>query len=144
MSRICATSLKPIAGVDVTAFTLASIMMAMTLLIVFMANTPVLCRCVGIDLPKTSHPRSMSGAEREDALIVGIFRTGDIFFGNDKIAPDKLSGKINDRIRTEGGERKVYIRADDRARWGRVGEVIDQVRAAGIPEVGFLADQRKP
>lgn len=82
-------------------------------------------------------------AKRADALVVVILRTGDIFFGNDEVGADQLSEKINERIHSTGGERRVYIRADARARWGRVGEVIDQVRTAGIPEVGFLADQRK-
>lgn len=131
------------AGMDVTAFTFSAVMFSMTLLISFMMNTPVLCKCVTIDLPKLRHPQSMARAEREDALMVAIFQTGDIYFGNDKIAADQLSDKIHDRLRAAGGERKVYIRADGRAKWGRVGEVIDQVRAAGVPEVGLLADQAR-
>jgi biopolymer transport protein TolR len=131
------------AGMDVTAFSLAATMTAVTLLAAFMTSQPMVCHGVSIDLPKTTRPRSMWLAQREDALVVGIMRTGDIFFGNDKIAADQLSEKISQRIHGEGGERRVYIRADGRVRWGRVGEVIDQVRAAGIPEVGFLADQRK-
>ena len=142
MTRVRATSLKPMAGMDVTAFTFSAIMLTMTLLVIFMTDGPT-HHGVSIDLPKTLHPRSMWWAQREDALVVGILRTGDIFFGNNKIAADQLSEKISERIRSEGGERRVYIRAEGRARWGRVGEVIDQVRAAGIPELGFLADQRK-
>jgi biopolymer transport protein TolR len=108
-----------------------------------MMNTPVLCKCVTIDLPKLRHPQSMARAEREDALMVAIFRTGDVYFGNDKVAADQLSGRIRDRLRTAGGEHKVYIRADGRTRWGRVGEVIDEVRAAGVRGVGLLADQAR-
>jgi biopolymer transport protein TolR len=143
MTRVRATSLKPMSGMDVTAFTFSAIMFSMTLLISFMMNTPVLCKCVTIDLPKLRHPQSMALAEREDALMVAIFRTGDVYFGNDKIAADQLSGKIRDRLRTAGGERKVYIRADGRTRWGRIGEVIDEVRSAGVPGVGLLADQAR-
>jgi biopolymer transport protein TolR len=61
----------------------------------------------------------------------------------DKVAVDQLAEDIRKHLREQVGERKVYIRADGRARWGRVGEVIDRVRAAGIPEVGFLTDQGK-
>jgi biopolymer transport protein ExbD len=110
MTRVCAASFKPMSGMDVTAFTFSAIMFSMTLLISFMMNTPVLCKCVTIDLPKLRHPQSMARAEREDALMVAIFRTGDIFFGNDKIAADQLSGRIRDRLHTAGGEHKVYIR----------------------------------
>ena len=130
------------AGMDVTAFTFSAIMLTMTLLVIFMTDAHT-HHGVSIDLPKTLHPQSMWRAQLEDALVVGILRNGDIFFGNDKIGADTLSEKISERIRSEGGERRVYIRADGRARWGRVGEVIDQVRAARIPQVGFLAEQRK-
>jgi|SRR5580693_8389245 biopolymer transport protein TolR len=143
MRRVRATSLKPLGSTDLTAFSLAATMTALTLLVAFMTSQPMICLGVSIDLPKTPHPGSMWRAQREDALVVGVFRTGDIYLGNDKIAADQLSGKIGERIRADGGERKVYIRADARARWGRVGEVIDQVRAAGIPEAGFLADQTR-
>ena len=46
---------------------------------------------------------------------MGIFRNGDIYFGNDKISPESLGDKIHERLRAQGGERKVYIRADGRA-----------------------------
>jgi biopolymer transport protein ExbD len=38
-------------------------------------------------------------------------------------------------------ERKVYIRADGRAWYGTVKEVLDGVRAAGVEKVGFLLEQ---
>ena len=143
MTRVRATSLKPMAGMDVTAFALSAVTVAIILLIIFMTATPMISPGVSIDLPRMPHPRSMWRAQREDAVVVGIFRTGDVYFGNDKIEVDTLGERIRDRLRTAGGERKVYIRADGRARWGRVGEVIDEVRAAGVPEVGLLADQAR-
>jgi hypothetical protein len=38
-------------------------------------------------------------------------------------------------------ERKVYIVADMRARWGGVRLALDGVKNAGIVRVAFLADQ---
>ena len=128
---------------DVTTFTFSATMLALTLLVICMTSTPMICDGVSVDLPRTTHPRSMWQAKRENALMIAIFRTRDVFFENDKIAAEHLGEKISERIRIERGERKVYIQADARARWGRVGEVIDQVRGAGNPEVGFLADQRQ-
>jgi biopolymer transport protein TolR len=85
----------------------------------------------------------MLHAERDDALVVAIFRSGDVFFRSDKLSPDRLSAEIRERLPSTR-DRKIYIRADARARWGTVAQVIDQVRAAGIPSVAFLADQRRP
>ena len=143
MIRVRATSLKPMAGMDLTAFALSAVTVVIILLVIFMTATPMIGHGVSIDLPRMPHPRSMWRVQREDALMVSILRTGDVYFGNDKIAADQLSDKVHDRLRTDGGERKVYIRADGRAKWGRVGEVVDQVRAAGVPEVGLLADQAR-
>jgi biopolymer transport protein ExbD/biopolymer transport protein TolR len=143
MHRVRATSIKPMAGMDVTAFTLSAIVMSLTLLVICMAGSPMISHGVSIDLPRARHPHSMWRAEREDAMMVAVFRTGDIFFGNDKLAVDQLRDKISARLRAQSGERKVYIRADARAKWGTVGEVLNQLRAAGVTEVGFLADQRR-
>jgi biopolymer transport protein ExbD len=40
-------------------------------------------------------------------------------------------------------ERKVYIKADMRARWGAVKQALDAARAAGILRVAILTDQRR-
>jgi biopolymer transport protein ExbD len=71
-----------------------------------------------------------------------VMRTGDVFFGNDKIAPDALTGKVKDRIANRS-DKRVYIRADARAKFGRVVEVVDNIRAAGVDQLGLLTDQRK-
>jgi len=47
-----------------------------------------------------------------------------------------------ERLRAQPHERKIYIRADARAKWARVENILDQFRAAGVTEVGFLADRR--
>jgi biopolymer transport protein ExbD len=50
---------------------------------------------------------------------------------------------IADRVKDKSIERKIYIRADARARWGTVKVVLDGVRAAGILRVAFLVDSRR-
>jgi len=37
----------------------------------------------------------------------------------------------------------VYVKADARAKFGSVVEVVDNVRAAGVDELGLLTDQKK-
>jgi biopolymer transport protein ExbD/biopolymer transport protein TolR len=98
---------------------------------------------VGIDLPRILRPVSMSGALRDDVMQVSITRDGKVFFGSDQIVPDYLTEKIQTRLRDLDVERKVYIRADARARFGTVKIVVDGVRSAGILRVAFLVDQRR-
>jgi biopolymer transport protein ExbD len=135
--------MQPLAGPDLTAFTCSAVTVALTLLVIFMTMSPTPHRGITAEVPKVNHPTSMWQAQREDALVVFIFRTGDVFFGNDKLNVSTLGDAIRERL-PSSNERKIYIRADARVHWATVGFVLDQVRAAGIADVGFLADQRKP
>jgi biopolymer transport protein ExbD len=136
-----AKPIQPLCGPDLTAFTCSAATVALTLLVAFM-TAPTPHDGGSIDLPRVNHPTAMARAEREDALVVAIMRTGDVFFGNDKFSAGSLSDALRERLHSTR-ERKVYIRADARVHWATVGLVLDEVRAAGIAEVAFLADQRK-
>jgi biopolymer transport protein TolR len=115
----------------------------LVLLIIFMVVTPMLQKGVSVDLAKVNNPEQMPDADKEDALIVAVMRTGDVFFGNDKLKNlDELTGKVKDRLASKS-DKRVYIRADARAKFGRVVEVVDDIRAAGVDQLGLLTDQRK-
>ncbi len=114
----------------------------LVLLIIFMVITPMLQKGVSVDLAKVNNPEQMPDADKEDALIVAVMRDGKIFFGNDQTTADALTGKIKDRIANRT-DKRVYVRADARARFGSVVEVVDNVRAAGVDQLGLLTDQKK-
>jgi biopolymer transport protein TolR len=114
----------------------------LVLLIIFMVITPMLQKGVSVDLAKVNNPETMPDADKEDALIVAIMRDGKIFFGNDQTAPDQLTQKVKDRLANRV-DKRIFIRADARAKFGSVVSVVDNVRAAGVDELGLLTDQRK-
>jgi biopolymer transport protein TolR len=94
-----------------------------------------------VDLPHVSNAREMSGADREDALVVAITRDGQLWLATDQITPENLTAAIRERV-GQGAERKVYIRTDTRARYGLVVRVLSNVRAAGIDQVAFIVSER--
>lgn len=96
-----------------------------------------------VDLARVGHPVSMPGAEREDAMIVHVTRDGKVYFGSEQVSATSLPQKIAARLKEPGVERKVYIKADMRARWRDVKPVLDGVRAAGLMRVAFLVDERR-
>jgi biopolymer transport protein ExbD/biopolymer transport protein TolR len=114
----------------------------LVLLIIFMVITPMLQKGVSVDLAKVNNPAQMPDADKEDALLVAIMRDGKVFLGNDQIPPDQLTNKIKDRIANRV-DKRVYIRADARAKFGSVVDVVDNVRAAGVDQLGLLTEQRK-
>jgi biopolymer transport protein ExbD/biopolymer transport protein TolR len=96
---------------------------------------------VSIDTPKPRILSSMPGALREDALMVGVQRDGKVLFRTDVVAPEQLPAAIRKAL-AQGAERKVYIRADVRANYGIVKEVLDAVRESGVEHIGFITEPR--
>jgi biopolymer transport protein TolR len=114
----------------------------LVLLIIFMVITPMLQKGVSVDMAKTDNPQQMPDADKEDALLVAINKDGKVFFGSDQITADQLAPKIKDRIANRV-DKRVFIRADARVKYGSVVEVVDNVRAAGVDQLGLLTEQRK-
>ena len=114
----------------------------LVLLIIFMVVTPMLQHGVSVDMAKVNNPEQMPDADKEDALLVSVMRNGDVFFGTDKISVDNLTTKVKDRLMNKA-DKRVYVKADARAHFGNVVQVVDAVRAAGVDDLGLLTDQRK-
>jgi biopolymer transport protein TolR len=125
--------------IDVSAF--AAVLCG--LLFAFMAATPLPHSGVSVDLTKSQHSRRLPGALREDALRVVVTRDGRFYLGNQGVAPEELPGHIRVGI-GGGGEARVYILADARVQYGEVKMVLDQIRLAGVENVGFLTEIVRP
>jgi len=115
----------------------------LVLLIIFMVVTPMLQKGISVDMAKVNNPEPMQDADKEDALLVSITRDGKVYFGTDQVADiDALTTKVKDRLANKQ-DKRVYVKADMRARFGGVVKVVDAVRAAGVDDLGLLTDQRK-
>ena len=114
----------------------------LVLLIIFMVITPMLQKGVSVDLAKANNPIPMPDADREDALLVAINKEGKIFFGTDMVTADELTNKVKDRLANRA-DKRVFIKADARTKYGNVVEVVDNVRAAGVDQLGLLTEQRR-
>jgi biopolymer transport protein TolR len=114
----------------------------LVLLIIFMVITPMLQHGVSVEMAKVNNPEPMADADKEDALLVAVMRDGTVYFGSDKLPVDQLAGKVKDRL-VNRVDKRVYVKADARAKFGAVVEVVDNVRSAGVDELGLLTDQKK-
>jgi biopolymer transport protein TolR len=113
----------------------------LVLLIIFMVITPMLSKGAPVDVPRTNNPREMQDADREDAVVIGITRDSKVYLGSDRISSDQLGPKVRDKIEKRT-DKTVYIKADARAKYGVVVDVIDNVRSAGVDQLGLLTEQR--
>jgi biopolymer transport protein TolR len=115
----------------------------LVLLIIFMVVTPMLQKGISVDMAQVNSPEQMPDADKEDALLVSITRDGTVFFGSDKVTDiDSLTTKVKDRLANKP-DKRVYVKADMRAKFGSVVKVVDSVRAAGVDDLGLLTEQKK-
>src|SRR5262249_31642349 len=128
---ICSVNVAPFAGVMVV------------LLWMFMVHPECLCHDRGaVDLAKVIHPVFMRGADKEDAIIIAINRENRVFFQSEIIRVNDLVPRIRESL-NRGAERKIYIKADARAKYAWVKQVLDSIQPSGVEKIGFLVDQRE-
>ena len=116
----------------------------LVLLIIFMVITPMLNNKVNVDLPKVTAAEIMENANKEDAIVVAVTRDGKTFLGGDQVSLNDLGQRVADLMgkKTDtGADKTVYMRADNRANYGKVMDAIDAVRTAGVSELGLLTEK---
>src|SRR5947208_2383499 len=103
----------------------------LVLLIIFMVITPMLQKSMTVELAKAQNPIQMPDADKEDALMVAVMHDGSIFFNTTKVTPEELTQKVKDRLANRVSKR-VFVKADARAKYKSVVDVVDNVRSAGV------------
>ncbi|MCK4265490.1 biopolymer transporter ExbD [Candidatus Babeliales bacterium] len=101
--------------------------MALTLLVIFMVAAPILQRGIRVDLPKGDTKE----AQGKQELVVTITRDEKLFFNSYPLERKDLTATIK---REMGGkdDLPVYIRADEKITYGRVIEIVDELKQSGI------------
>src|SRR5215467_1281753 len=114
----------------------------LVLLIIFMVVTPMLQKNKPVDMARTDTARDMQDADKEDAVVVAVTRDGGIFLGNTQVQKADLSGQVKDRISGKL-DRTVYLKSDARAKYGDVVAVVDEIRSAGVDQLGLLTERNE-
>ena len=112
----------------------------LVLLIIFMVVTPMLQKGFTVDMATVQHPVDMPNADRDDAVIVAISASGDLFLLNTRTDISQFADQVRDRISGKL-DKTVYVKSDGRAKYGDVVKVVDEIRAAGVDNVGLLTDK---
>jgi biopolymer transport protein ExbD/biopolymer transport protein TolR len=112
----------------------------LVLLIIFMVITPMLQKGVSVDMAKAENTMDLPNADKDDAVLLAITRDGSIYLGNNKIAFDLITTTVKDRLANRP-DKTVFVRSDARAKYGDVVRVVDEVRSAGVDNVGLLTQK---
>ena len=132
---------KPQAGAQMAApnvIPMADIMLV--LLIIFMVVTPMLQKTHQVDLAPVNNPRDMKEADKDDAIVLAVTRDGSLYMGNNKVSKEDITGQVKDRIANKL-DKTVYVKSDARAKYGEVVAVVDEIRSAGVDQLGLLTEK---
>ena len=134
---------KPKVGAQMAApnvIPMADIMLV--LLIIFMVVTPMLQKSLPVDMARVNNAKEMQDADKDDAIIVAVTRDGTIYLKNTKITKDDITGQIKDMLSARL-DKTVYVKSDARAKYGDVVAVVDEIRSAGVDQLGLLTEQNQ-
>lgn len=112
----------------------------LVLLIIFMVVTPMLQHGKQVDLATVNNPRDMPDADKDDAIIVAVTRSGDLFLNTTKVSREDLATQVKDRIANRL-DKTVFVKSDGRAKYGDVVAAVDEIRSAGVDQLGLLTER---
>jgi biopolymer transport protein TolR len=65
-----------------------------------------------------------------------------VYLGQNQVSMADLGAKVADMLQNKT-EKQIFMRADARSQYGTVMDAIDDVRTAGVDQVGLLTDRRQ-
>jgi biopolymer transport protein ExbD/biopolymer transport protein TolR len=126
----------PVSDINVTPM----VDVMLVLLIIFMVITPMLSKGVTVDMAKTHNPIPMAAADKSDAVVIAVTKDGRTYLNTTQVPPDQLTPKVKDML-TNRLDKEVFVRADQRAKYQLVLDVVQNLQAAGVDQIGLLTEQ---
>src|SRR5437764_13237502 len=126
----------PVSDINVTPM----VDVMLVLLIIFMVITPMLSKGVSVELVKTRNPIAMQAADKSDAVVVAVSRDGKTFLNTTQLQAADLAPNVKDLLANRL-DKMVFIKGDQRAKYEVVLEVVQNLQAAGVDQVGLLTEQ---
>ena len=111
----------------------------LVLLIIFMVITPMLQRGKSVELPKARHAITGQGPE---PAFVSVTKDGQVYVEQEKTPATQEQVVAAMREAAEAGKR-VMIKADTEAEYGKVRPVLDWASKAKLKGVSLAAEELK-
>ncbi len=112
----------------------------LVLLIVFMVSAPLLTVGVPLELPKTE---ASAIPDQSEPLTVSVRADGAIFIQEEETPFSALAPRL--MAMADGSvERPIYVRADGRASYATVAQVMAALSSSGFTSINLLTDTGGP
>ncbi|MCD4690087.1 biopolymer transporter ExbD [bacterium] len=120
--------MDPIGDINVTS--LVDIMMA--LLVIFIIVAPMIEQGIDVSLP-TAEPAKI---DVSDVVTVTVSTNERVYFENQRVTMENLKERLSN-IQAANPDAAVLVKADEDIRYGRVVEVLDAARSAGLSRLAM-------
>ena len=111
----------------------------LVLLIIMMLVAPMLQQGIQVTLPKADN--TTEKPETADQTVIAIGANGSIYLNARPVQEGELATRVNESLENKL-EKIVIIRADVDVAYSAVMAAMDQLRQAGIEDIGLITDPR--
>ena len=111
----------------------------LVLLIIMMIVAPLLQRGADVRLPLAAN--TAEKPETQDQTVVAVDRSDRYFVNGLPVRKEELRSKVEEILETKK-ERIILIKADVDAKYSAVMDLMDELRASGIEDMGLITDPK--
>lgn len=122
---------------DINVTPLVDVMLV--LLIIMMIVAPLLQKGADVKLPVAAY--SSDKPETQDQTVVAIDSQGRFFVNSVLVRDTEMRQRVEDILEGKS-ERIVLIKADEDAQYSAIMSAMDELRAAGIEDMGLITDPK--
>jgi len=122
---------------DINVTPLVDVMLV--LLIIMMIVAPMLNQGAVVTLPKADNTVSKPSTAHQTVVAIGADRA--LYLNAKPLAKSDLASKITEALEDKK-EKLVLIKGDNNVDYGAVMDAMDELRAAGIEDVGLITDPK--
>jgi biopolymer transport protein TolR len=108
----------------------------LVLLIIFMVVTPLVQKGVDVRLPTALNTISMPD---EPEVVLAIRKDGTMYVNQDQATMENLQTMLEEAFLT-ASEKKLFLKADQELEYGKIVDIVQIVKDAGIEIVGIITD----
>ena len=123
---------------DINVTPLVDVMLV--LLIIMMLVAPMLQQGVTVTLPKATN--TVDKPEQSGQTVLAISKDKSFYVNAKQVPEAELARRISDLLESKV-EKVVVIRADEEVEYGAVMAAMDQLRQAGVEDIGLITDPKK-
>ena len=122
---------------DINVTPLVDVMLV--LLIIMMLVAPMLEQGVAVTLPTANN--SVEKPQSQEQTIIAISATRVMYLNARPIQEAELATKVNEALELKN-QRILLIKADEDAAYSAVMQAMDELRAAGLEDIGLITERR--